>query len=208
MYLYVWHTKFIDCDKNWWTHPSVRQIRELLLVSENKLCLWHRNHKITKINLCEYLTLTHIYCKNYYPGTTCHRVPNRKCNIEQIIDPTCFSLPKCHNCQCISLKTLWSLYIIKLNCFLAFSKLVISVFTREGTSYYRACEDFFVLILILIGHLWCVTRQKNGKQRIDCCDIMKRMNSDHIYLEPLSNWILSIKCCHPMPKTHTVRQET
>ena len=48
------------------SHSSVRQIQEPLLLSENKLSLPHSNHKIMKINLCEYCILTPIYCKNYF----------------------------------------------------------------------------------------------------------------------------------------------
>ena len=54
------------------------------------------------------------------------------------------------NCQCISLKTLSSLYIKEtiLIVFSASSKLAKSVLTREGTSYYRAREDFFSHIMV------------------------------------------------------------
>ena len=80
-----------------------------------------------------------------YPQTTGYRAPNRKCNIEQRIDPTYFSLHKYHKLSLHLFKDLMKFAHKRnhFNCFLASSKSVISVFTREGTSYYCACEDFF-----------------------------------------------------------------
>ena len=80
-----------------------------------------------------------------YPRTTGYGAPNTKFHIEQITEPTCFSLFKCHKLSMYLFKDQMK-FVHKrnyFNCSLASIKLVICVFTREGTSYYRACEDFF-----------------------------------------------------------------
>ena len=74
---------------------------------------------------------------NWWPGSSA--------NIEKRINPTCFSLLKYHKLSLNLFKVLMK-FVHKRNnfsCFLESSKLVISVLTREGTSYYRAHGDFF-----------------------------------------------------------------
>ena len=81
---------------------------------------------------------------NIHPRTTGYHLPNGKCNIEQRIDR---SLLKYHKLSMHLFKDLVKFAHKRndFNCFLASSKLVISVFTREGTFYYCAHEDFFLI---------------------------------------------------------------